>query len=158
HLRAGMRLIDCGCGPGTITADLAQVVAPGDVIGIDLRDAAVAQARTVARERGLANLTFQTASIFHLPFPDGAFDAAFTCAVLQHLATPVVALKEIRRVLKPGGVIGVADGSSPHTIRYPTNPLLDKWDQLRAREREYNLGFPGETLPLRVLLREGGFT
>lgn len=119
HLRAGMRLLDCGCGPGTITADLAQVVAPGETIGIDLREEAVAQARALARERQIANLTFQTATIYQLPFPDGSFDAAFTCAVLQHLATPVVALEEIRRVLKPGGVLGIGDGRrrSPFAIR-----------------------------------------
>ena len=157
HLRAGMRLLDCGCGPGTITADLAKVVAPGEAIGIDLREEAVAQARAGARERQIANLTFRQATIYQLPFPDASSDAAFTCAVLQHLATPVVALREIRRVLKPGGVIGIADGSSMFTIRYPNNPLLDKFDRLRTLERDYALGQPGETLPLRGLLREAGF-
>ena len=153
HVRAGICLIDCGCGPGTITADLAQAVVPGEVIGIDPRDEAVTQARMVVRERGLANLTFQTASIYQLPFPDHSFDAAFTCAVLQHLATPVPALKEIRQVLKPNGVLGVADGSSTVSIRYPMNPLLEKWDRLRVLQREHNLGQAAEMLPLRALLR-----
>ncbi|HEY2993761.1 MAG TPA: methyltransferase domain-containing protein [Methylomirabilota bacterium] len=157
HLRAGMRLLDCGCGPGSITVDLAQAVAPGDTIGIDLREDALAQARALARERRIANVAFQAASVYHLPFPDGSFDAAFACAVLQHLAAPLVALQEIRRVLKPGGVIGVADGSATLDFRYPTNPLLEKWDWLRAREREHNTGRPPEMLRLRVLLREAGF-
>jgi SAM-dependent methyltransferase len=158
HLRAGMRLLDCGCGPGTITADLAHVVTPGETIGIDLREEAVAQARALARERQIATLTFQQATIYQLPFPDASFDAAFTCAVLQHLATPGAALREIRRVLRPGGVIGIADGSSMLTIRYPNNALLDRWDRLRVLEREYNTGCPAEPLPLRALLREAGFT
>lgn len=157
HLRAGMRLLDCGCGPGSITVDLAQAVAPGDTIGIDLREDALAQARALARERRIANVAFHAASVYHLPFPDGSFDAAFACAVLQHLAAPLVALQEIRRVLKPGGVIGVADGSATLDFRYPTNPLLEKWDWLRAREREHNTGRPPEMLRLRVLLREAGF-
>ena len=157
HLRAGMRLLDCGCGPGSITVDLAQAVAPGDTIGIDLREDALAQARALARERRIANVTFQAASIYQLPFPDRSFDAAFACAVLQHLAAPLAALQEIRRVLKPGGVIGVADGSSTLNFRYPTNPLLEKWDWLRAREREHNTGRPSEMLRLRALLREAGF-
>src|SRR5215510_9525920 len=77
HLRAGMRLIDCGCGPGSITVDLAQTVAPGAVVGIDLREDALAQGRALAEQRSIANVTFQTASVYRLPYPDGSFDAAF---------------------------------------------------------------------------------
>jgi SAM-dependent methyltransferase len=157
HLRAGMRLLDCGCGPGSITVDLAQAVAPGHAIGIDLREDALAQGRALARERGIPNVTFETASVYQLPYLDGSFDAAFACAVLQHLAAPLAALKEIRRVLKPGGVIGLVDGSSTITFRYPTNPLLDKWDQLRTLEREHNARRPSDALRLRALLREAGF-
>jgi SAM-dependent methyltransferase len=157
HLRAGMRLLDCGCGPGSITVDLARAVAPGEAIGIDLREDALAQGRALALERGIANVTFETASVYQLPYPDGSFDAAFACAVLQHLAAPLAALKEMRRVQKRGGVIGIVDGSSTITFRYPTNSLLDKWDQLRALEREHNAGHPSDALRLRALLREAGF-
>jgi ubiquinone/menaquinone biosynthesis C-methylase UbiE len=157
YLRAGMRLIDCGCGPGSITADLAHAVAPGDAIGIDVREDALAQGRTLARERGITNVTFRAASIYQLPYADGSFDAAFACAVLQHLADPLAAIEEMRRVLKPGGVIGIADGSSTITFRYPTNPLLERWDTLRGLEREYRTGRPSDALQLRALLREAGF-
>jgi ubiquinone/menaquinone biosynthesis C-methylase UbiE len=158
HLRPGMRLIDCGCGPGSITVDLAQAVTPGEAIGIDLREEALTHGRQLARDRGLSNVTFQVANIYQLPFPDGSFDAAFACAVLQHLAAPLEALKEVRRVLKPGGVIGMMDGSSTITFRYPTNPLLEAWDKIRGLEREYRTGRPAEALQLRVLLRAAGFT
>ena len=124
QLRAGMRLIDCGCGPGSITVDLARMVAPGEAIGIDLREDALTHGSALARERGIANVVFQAASVYRLPYADGSFDAAFACAVLQHLAAPLAALKEIRRVLKPGAMIGITDGSSTITFRYPTNPLL----------------------------------
>jgi SAM-dependent methyltransferase len=157
YLRAGMRLLDCGCGPGSITVDLARTVAPGEVIGIDLREDALAHGRALALERGIANLTFEAASVYQLPYPDGAFNAAFACAVLQHLAAPIAALKEMRRVLTPGGVIGIVDGSATITFRYPTNSLLDKWDRLRALEREHNAGRPSDALRLRALLREAGF-
>jgi SAM-dependent methyltransferase len=157
HLRAGMRLLDCGCGPGSITVDLARTVAPGEAIGIDLREDALAHGRALALERGIANLTFVAASVYQLPYPDGAFNAAFACAVLQHLAAPLAALKEMRRVLTPGGVIGIVDGSATITFRYPTNSLLDKWDRLRALEREHNAGRPSDALRLRALLREAGF-
>jgi SAM-dependent methyltransferase len=153
-----MRLVDCGCGPGSITVDLAQVVSPGEVIGIDLRMEALTHGRKLARDRGIANVTFQAANVYQLPFADGSFDAAFACAVLQHLAAPLAALKEMRRVLKPGGVIGIMDGSSTITFRYPTNPLLEAWDKLRGLEREYRTGCPSDALQLRALLREAGFT
>jgi SAM-dependent methyltransferase len=159
HLRAGMRLIDCGCGPGSITVDLAQIVAPGDVVGIDLRESAVTSARMLARERGIANITFEAASVYKLPHEDASFDAAFACAVLQHLSDPLRALREIRRVIRTGGVVGVVDGSPTITFRYPTNPLLDRWDKLRQLEREHNTGSPSDSLGprLRAVLREAGF-
>jgi ubiquinone/menaquinone biosynthesis C-methylase UbiE len=157
HLRAGMRLIDCGCGPGSITVDLAGIVAPGEVIGVDRREDALTHARMLARERGIANVAFEAANIYQLPYADGSFDAAFTCAVLQHLAAPLAALKEIRRVLKPDGVIGIVDGSSTITFRYPTNPLLETWDGLRVLQRAYNTGRPAEALQLRTLLRNSRF-
>jgi ubiquinone/menaquinone biosynthesis C-methylase UbiE len=124
-----MRLLDCGCGPGSITVDLAHAVAPGEAIGIDLREDALAQGRALARAREIANVTFETASVYQLPYADSSFDAAFACAVLQHLATTLAALKEMRRVLKPKGVIGIVDGSSTITFRYPNNSLLEAWDR-----------------------------
>ena len=157
QLHAGMRLIDCGCGPGSITVDLARAVAPGDAIGVDLRGNALAQGRSLARERGIANVAFQAASVYQLPYADGSFDAAFACAVLQHLAAPIAALKEIRRVLRPGGVIGIVDGSSTITFRHPTSPLLETWDKLRVLQREHNTGRSSDALQLRALLREAGF-
>jgi len=154
HLQRGMRLINCGCGPGSITVALAQAVAPCVAIGIDFREDALAQGRRLAREREIANVAFQAATVYQLPYADGSFDAAFAC---QHLAAPLAALREVRRVLKPGGVIGVADGSSTISFRYPTNPLLQAWDKLRGLEREHNTGRPYEALALRALLREAGF-
>src|SRR4029453_15750586 len=148
---------DLGCGPGSITVDLGQALAPGEAIGIDLREDALAQGRALARARGIANVTFETARVYQPPYPDSSFDAAFACAVLQHLAAPLAALKEMRRVLKPRGVIGIVDGSSTITFRYPTNSLLDTWDRLRTLEREHNAGRPSDALRLRALLLEAGF-
>ena len=160
HLRADMRLIDCGCGPGSITVDLAGAVARGEVIGIDLRENAVASARELARTRAITNVTFAVANVYRLPCANASFDAAFACAVLQHLGDPLAALKEIRRVLRPGGVIGIVDGSPTMAFRYPTNPLLETWDKLRGLERAYNTGRSPDGLgvELRAVLRQAGFT
>ena len=68
HLRSGMKLLDCGCGPGTMTVNLAEVVAPGEVVGIDLEDKQFEVGRAYARERGVANIRFETGNIYNFSF------------------------------------------------------------------------------------------
>ena len=111
YLKPGMSLLDCGCGPGTITLGFAEVVSPGRVIGMDVEESQVEIARSNAETVGLSNATFETANIYELPFDDNSFDAAFCHGVLDHLTDPLKALLEMRRVLKPGGVIGVRSGN-----------------------------------------------
>jgi len=109
HLQAGWRVLDAGCGPGTITLGLARAVRPGRVTGVDLDDAQSAAAREEAEREGL-KIDFRKASIYELPFEDESFDAVFSHAVLTHLSDPAAALIELRRVLKPGGLIGLRAG------------------------------------------------
>jgi ubiquinone/menaquinone biosynthesis C-methylase UbiE len=77
HLRPGMRLLDVGCGPGSITLGLAAAVAPGEVVGVDPRPEPLEQARAAAARGGVANARFEVGSGYELAFPDGSFDAAF---------------------------------------------------------------------------------
>jgi ubiquinone/menaquinone biosynthesis C-methylase UbiE len=109
QLKAGWSVLDAGCGPGTITLGLARKVAPGAVIGIDVEDSQFAKASEEAGREGL-HVEFRKASVYQLPFQDRCFDAVFSHGLLEHLADPVVALAELRRVLKPGGLIGVRAG------------------------------------------------
>ena len=88
HLRPGQRLLDVGCGPGTITADLALLVAPGEAIGMDAAADVVAQAQEHARGLGVENLRFEVADLFALGFPDASFDVIHLHQVLQHLERP----------------------------------------------------------------------
>ncbi|GAC1314393.1 MAG: hypothetical protein NVSMB2_03760 [Chloroflexota bacterium] len=97
----GMRLLDCGCGPGSITVGLAKAVHPGDVVAIDIAPVQLDRARQLADEHGASNITFQLADIYKLPFPDNSFDAGFAHNVLEHLRDPLAALREMRRVLRP---------------------------------------------------------
>jgi SAM-dependent methyltransferase len=73
HLKAGMRLLDCGCGPGSITMDLAVIIAPGEAVGVDISEGQVAQADLSARQRQVPNLRFQTADILSGYFSSTAF-------------------------------------------------------------------------------------
>ena len=109
HLRPGMRVLDVGCGPGSITLGFAEAVAPGEVIGVDFQQSQVAQAQALSDARGIMNSRFEVADAYRLPFPDGSFDAVFAHAVLWHLREPLKALAEMRRVLRPNGIVGVRD-------------------------------------------------
>lgn len=157
HLHPGMKLLDCGCGPGTVTVNLAEVVAPGEVVGIDLEDNQFEVGRAYARERGVSNVRFKTGNIYDLPFESNTFEAVFAHAVLYHLKTPDKALTELHRLLKPGGVIGIRDLDNGGTIITPSNPILDKSLELIDRVHEYNGGHPLFGRSQRARLREAGF-
>jgi SAM-dependent methyltransferase len=106
-LAPGMRVLDAGCGPGTITRGLARAVAPGGrCTGIDGEASQIELARAHA-DAVDGDLTFEVASIYDLPFAAASFDAALSHAVFEHLARPQDALAELRRVLRPGGVLGI---------------------------------------------------
>jgi SAM-dependent methyltransferase len=157
HLRPGMRLLDCGCGPGSITLGLAQAVAPGEVVGVDRGPAELEAARALAAERGVTNVRFQEANVYALPFPDASFDATFAHALLQHLRDPLAALREMRRVLKPGGVAGVSDVAWELSVREPSTSLLDQLNTLVERARQHNGGSPDYARHQRELLLRAGF-
>ena len=104
------QLLDVGCGPGTITCGLAGLVAPGTTIGVDIGQSEVDKAAQLAEEKGLQNITFKVADSVNLPFDDGSFDRVFSCAMLEHMDDPNSALSEIKRVLRPGGIVGLKGG------------------------------------------------
>ena len=158
HLGSGMRLLDCGCGPGAITLGLAEAVAPGEVVGIDITPERMDEARALAAERGCTNVRFEVADVYSLPFPDATFDAAFVHALLQHLPDPLGALREVRRVLKPGGVIGVADADLGGSLMAPMTPALDRALDLLANLRDHDGGSPHVGRRLRALLHDAGFS
>jgi len=157
HLRAGMRVLDLGCGPGSITLGLAEAVAPGEVVGVDFQPAQVAQAQALSAARGVMNVRFEVADVYRLPFPDGSFDAVFAHAVLMHLREPVRALVEVRRVLRPGGIVGVRDSDWGGRIHAPATRLLEQWYALTVRVRQLNGGDPFMGRHHRRLLLEAGF-
>jgi SAM-dependent methyltransferase len=157
HLRPGMRLLDCGCGPGTVTLGLAEAVAPGETIGIDIERRQIEAATALAVERGIGNVRFEVASIYELPFPDSSFDAAYAQSVLFHLREPLQALKEILLVLKPGGVAGIVDGDLGCQFVAPAAPAIDKLLALLARGLQHHGGDPYYARNLRPLLHEAGF-
>jgi SAM-dependent methyltransferase len=125
HLRPGMSLLDVGCGPGTITRDLAGRLAPGMVVGLDASEQVVAEARALGAS-GPASLSFEVGSVFDLPFDDGSFDLVHAHQLLQHVGDPVAALAEMRRVCRAGGIVAARDGDYPTMRFFPEEPELDR--------------------------------
>ncbi len=158
HLQSGMRLLDCGCGPGTITIGLAPAVAPGEVVGIDLEAAQINLAQTQAAQANVTNIRFEVANVYALPFPDASFDAVYCSAVLGHLRERDKALREMRRVLKPGGLIGVRNDDLDGYLIAPAEPLLRQTWTLFGQFVQHNGGNAWAAKHLRTWLRESGFT
>ena len=115
----GCRVLDVGCGPGTITADLAARVAPGPVTAVDQFADVLNVAHAETQRRDLSNVTFATADVHRLDFPDDAFDVVHAHQVLQHVADPVRALREMRRVCVPGGIVAARDADYAGFIWFP---------------------------------------
>jgi ubiquinone/menaquinone biosynthesis C-methylase UbiE len=124
RLRPGMTVLDVGCGPGTITCDLARLVSPGAVTGVDASEEVVVEARATAAEAGAANVSIEVGSAFDLQFGDGSFDVVHAHQVLQHVGDPVAALTEMRRVCRPGGIVAVRDSDYPGMRYFPDDPDL----------------------------------
>jgi ubiquinone/menaquinone biosynthesis C-methylase UbiE len=125
-LRAGQSLLDVGCGPGTITCDLAERVAPGRVTGIDVAAEPLDGARATAAERGL-DVTFAVGDVYALEADDDSVDVVHAHQVLQHLSDPVAALAEMRRVCRPGGWVAARDSDYAAMTWFPADPRLDRW-------------------------------
>ncbi|MEE1753922.1 methyltransferase domain-containing protein [Streptomyces sp. SP18CS02] len=158
ELRPGLDVLDVGCGPGTITADLAALVAPGRVTAVDASAAVLDQARAVTDERGLDNVRFAVADAHALEFADGSFDVVHAHQVLQHVGDPVKALREMRRVCRPGGVVAVRDSDYAAFAWFPEVPVLDDWLGLYRQVARANGGEPDAGRRLLSWARRAGFT
>jgi SAM-dependent methyltransferase len=158
HLVPGMSLLDVGCGPGTITADLATEVAPGRVTAVEVTADALDLARTEIAARGVDTVDFAVADVHTLDFPDDTFDAVHAHQVLQHVADPVRALAEMRRVCRPGGIVAARDSDYAAFAWYPLLPELDEWLTLYRQAARANGGEPDAGRRLLSWARAAGFT
>jgi SAM-dependent methyltransferase len=157
RLPAGAHVLDVGCGPGTITVDLAARVPGGRVTGIDAAPDVLAEARQEADRRGQANVRFETGDAYRLAYGDGTFDVVHAHQVLQHLSYPVRALAEMRRVCRPGGLVAARDGDYGGMFWFPGDPGLAEWQELyRAVARALG-GEPDAGRRLLSWARAAGF-
>src|ERR1700691_5211927 len=152
------RVLDVGCGPGTITADLAARVPSGQVVGIDAASDVLDLARQEASRRGQANVRFETGNVYQLGFEDGTFDVVHAHQVLQHLSDPVAALAEMRRVCRPGGLVAARDGDYGGFLWFPEDPELAEWRTLYQRVARAIGGEPDAGRRMLAWARSAGFT
>jgi len=152
YLRATHRLLDFGCGPGSITVDLARSV--DAVVGVDSSAEAIAIAD---QDAAAPNVEYVEASVYELPFPDGSFDVAYGHQILHHLGNPVAALAEVRRVLVPGGVLAVRETDFGTMTHYPHYAELDAWLELFHKVARSNGGEPDAGRRLAGWVRAAGY-
>jgi 2-polyprenyl-3-methyl-5-hydroxy-6-metoxy-1,4-benzoquinol methylase len=151
------RVLDVGCGAGSITIGLAKVA--GHVTGIDVDDAEFTDARAYAAEHGIDNVEFREGSIYELGQPDASIDVCTLCSMMETLDDPLAGLAEVRRVLKPGGLLGASSIEYGGLILHgPGEPLLRRFYELRLQLWEAQ----GDVHPyrgreLRGLLQAAGF-
>ena len=159
HLRAGMDLLDVGCGPASITADLAERVAPGRVVALDAAAGALEAARATLSERGLSEqVELARGDVMALPFDDDSFDVVHAHQVLQHLADPVGALAEMRRVTRPGGIVAVRDAVYSAMTWFPEPAGMEQWRSVYMATARANGGEPDAGSRLLAWTRAAGFT
>ncbi|MBV9314600.1 MAG: methyltransferase domain-containing protein, partial [Pseudonocardia sp.] len=158
HLAAGQRVLDIGCGPGTITVGLARRVAPGAVIGLDRESDPLVEARAVAEEAEVGNVSFVIGDVYRLDYPDANFDVVHAHQVLQHLSDPVAALVEMRRVCTPGGWVAVRDVDCAAMTWYPLDARLDRWLELYYQIARSNRAEPDAGRRLLSWARAAGLT
>jgi ubiquinone/menaquinone biosynthesis C-methylase UbiE len=153
HLSPGVSLLDVGSGPGTITADLAAIVAPGRVVGTDASADVVAQA---AADHTAPGLSFEVGDAYALPYEDGEFDIVHAHQVLQHVDRPVDMLRELGRVAGPDGLVAARDVDYEGVIWYPLIPALDEWLALYLATHRSVAGEPAAGRRLKAWAQEAG--
>ncbi|KAH7078888.1 S-adenosyl-L-methionine-dependent methyltransferase [Paraphoma chrysanthemicola] len=156
-----LKILDVGCGPGTITVDLAARVPQGLVYAIDPSADVIEKARKHAAEKGVTNVRFETGDIFNWQSLDGVaaggFDIVHAHQVLQHLQDPLGAMKEMKRLVKPGGVLAVRDCNYHAMDWYPEHPGMNKWKALYIKVAEGLKAYPQMGKMLHAVALQAGF-
>ncbi len=156
ELKPQMSLLDVGCGPGTITLGLARAVHPGTVVGIELDLEQTRHVAEQAHDEGL-DLSFARGDVYDLPYSDDSFDAVFLSAVVGNLRHPIDGFRELYRVLRPGGLIGVKEFDHGGNLAFPEPEHIKRVNELANRLRLRNGHDPDSGRKVSSYLDAAGF-
>lgn len=157
YLQPTDRLLDCGCGPGSITKSFCAFLHRGCVVGIDADPECVARAIADLPPSLAHQLSFERASVHKLPFPDEHFDVAFAHSLFMHIRNPTRALREIRRVLKRGGYLALSEPDISAAIYSPHYPAIARVMQTLDLVLCEAGGRPDRARSLPTLVSNAGF-
>ena len=158
YLKRGMSVLDFGCGPGMISLGLAKAVEPGELHGIDIKESQVEMARAAAAAGGHRNATFHVGDVTALPFENDSFDVAHCSAVLTHVPDTQAVLAEVRRVLKPGGIISCREFIADSSFFEPELGNLNRVYPIFRDRIQTNSGHPQMGIELKGAFVEAGFS
>lgn len=150
-------ILDAGCGPGTISAEISKIASAGSVTAVDFSAGVIDQARAAFPLTNYPNLFFSTGDVYALEFPDNNFDLVYAHQLLQHLTRPVDALTEFLRVLKPGGYVAVRDADYSAFTWSPDFPALDNWRDIYIKVARQNGANPDGGALLSAWVEKAGF-
>jgi SAM-dependent methyltransferase len=158
YLRPGMRLVDFGCGAGSLTCGFANLLAPGDVLGFDISDDAIGRARTLAEQAGLVNVRFSVADISELNLPPDSFDVGHFSNVLRYMREPERAVQLAFRSLKSGAIVAASEGyGAANWFAGPNAESITLVNRVLQDENRAHGGDPLIGGRLRALLGQAGF-
>jgi ubiquinone/menaquinone biosynthesis C-methylase UbiE len=154
---AGTRVLEAGCGVGAQTVALARNSPQALITSVDISETSLNEARKKGASAGLANVQFEQADIFNLPYGPEAFDHIFICFVLEHLSRPVEALSALKNHLRPGGTITVIEGDHGSVYFYPDSDAAHKAIQSQVELQRQAGGNAMIGRELYPLLQQAGF-
>lgn len=153
----GSRVLEAGCGVGAQTRIIATRNPGTEFVSVDLSAKSLAAAAEVVKRLSLTNVTLSEGDLKRLDFPDRSFDHVFVCFVLEHLDNPIQVLRELKRVLRPGGTISVVEGDHGSTYFYPSSKAAEKAVAAQVELQRRRGGNANIGRSLRPLLVEAGF-
>ena len=157
RLKPGLRLLDFGCGPGTISVGLARAVAPGEMHGVDMAEAQIETAREMAASQGQDNAIFHVGDVTELQFEDNFFDVAHCRNVLMHVPDTAAVLSEVKRVLKPGGIIACREMICESAFTHPDFGIMRRsWEMFEDLIKADD-GHPQMGKDMKAHILEAGF-
>ncbi len=138
-IRAGETVLELGPGPGAFTVEAARRVGPeGKLIAVDIQAEMIEKVKRRVGSDGLNNVETHVASAYELPLPEGSVDRAFLVTVLPEIPDPVRGLREVFRVLKPGGIFSTTEEFSDPD--YPLRRTTTAWAEAAGFQPEEGFG------------------